>query len=83
MGIIVTDDRVVTICRHEHYLLRDLPHEHQIDLSTTKPARFVLHLLWSVANNYLVHLNEIKMKCGSQFAVACEASFKPGGNPVM
>jgi magnesium transporter len=59
MGIIVTDDRVVTICRHEHNLLRDLPHEYQVDLSTAKPSRFVLHLLWSVANNYLFHLSEI------------------------
>jgi magnesium transporter len=59
MGIIVTDELVVTICRHEHELLRDLPLEHQNDLSTAKPARFVLHLLWSVANNYLLHLDEI------------------------
>lgn len=59
MGIIFTGDRVVTICRYKHNLLRDLPHEHQTDLSTAKPARFVLHLLWSIANNYLIHLSEI------------------------
>jgi magnesium transporter len=59
MGIIVTDDLVVTICRHEHELLRDLPLEHQNDISTAKPARFVLHLLWSVGNNYLLHVGEI------------------------
>jgi magnesium transporter len=59
MGIIVTDELVVTISRHEHELLRDLPLEHQTDISTAKPARFVLHLLWSVANNYLLHLDEI------------------------
>jgi hypothetical protein len=60
MGIIFTGDRVVTICRYKHNLLRDLPHEHQTDLSTAKPARFVLHLLWSITNNYLIHLSEIK-----------------------
>jgi magnesium transporter len=59
LGLIVTNEWVVTICRYEHDLLRHLPHEHQADLSPLKPARFVLHLLWSVANNYLHHLNEI------------------------
>jgi magnesium transporter len=59
IGFIVTDERVVTICRHEHELLLHLPHEHQTDLSTAKPTRFVLHLLWSAANSYLRHLNEI------------------------
>ena len=59
MGIIVTSEAVVTIRRHELELLRDLPHEQQADLSTEKRARFVLHLLWSVANAYLLHLNEI------------------------
>jgi magnesium transporter len=59
MGIIVTDEWVITICRHEHKLLHDLPHEHQINLSTDKPARFVLHLLWSVANNYILRLRQI------------------------
>jgi magnesium transporter len=59
MGIIVTDEWVMTICRHEHKLLHDLPHEHQIDLSTVNATRFVLHLLWSVANSYILHLREI------------------------
>ncbi|MBK8024748.1 MAG: hypothetical protein IPK19_25825 [Chloroflexi bacterium] len=59
MGIIVTDEWVITICRHEHKLLHDLPHEHQVNLSTDKPSRFVLHLLWSVANNYILHLRQI------------------------
>jgi magnesium transporter len=60
LGIIVVDDSVVTICRHEHELLRDLPQEHQADVSTANPARFVLHLLWSVANNYLRHVSAIE-----------------------
>jgi Mg2+ and Co2+ transporter CorA len=59
MGIIVAGDSVMTICRHQRGLLRDLPHEQKADLSTAKPTRFVLHLLWSVANNYLRHLSEI------------------------
>lgn len=59
LGIIVVGDSVVTIRRHEHELLRDLPQEHQADLSTANPMWFVLHLLWSVANNYLRHLSDI------------------------
>jgi magnesium transporter len=59
IGLIVTGEHVVTLCRYEHELLRGLPHEHQADLSTAKPTRFVLHLLWSAANSYLGHLNEI------------------------
>jgi magnesium transporter len=60
VGIVVTRDSVVKICRHDHQLLRDLSHEHQADLATTEPTRFVLHLLWSVANNYLHRLGEIE-----------------------
>lgn len=59
IGFIMSDERLVTICRYEHELLLNLPMEHQTDLSTAKPARFVLHLLWSAANSYLRHLNEI------------------------
>jgi magnesium transporter len=59
MGIILTSEWVVTICRHRHDLLHNLPHEHQTDLSPAKPARFVLHLLWGIANSYLHHLTEI------------------------
>jgi magnesium transporter len=59
LGIIVTSQHVVTLCRNEHKLLRDLPHEHQVDLCPENRTRFVLHLLWSVANNYLIHVSEI------------------------
>jgi len=60
LGIIVTNELVVTICRHEHDLLRDLPHEHRTDVSTTQPTRLVLHLLWSVANQYIRRLDDIE-----------------------
>jgi magnesium transporter len=60
LGIIVTQEWVVTLCQHEHNLLHDLPHEYQIDLSTAEPARFVLYLLWSIAHNYILHLNKIE-----------------------
>jgi magnesium transporter len=59
LAIIVTDEWVMTICKHKHELLRDLPPEHESDLSTAKPARFVLHLLWNAANSYIHRLGEI------------------------
>jgi magnesium transporter len=59
LGIIMTTDWVMTICKYEHELFRDLPPEHQSDLSTAKPARFVLHMLWNAANSYIHRLNEI------------------------
>jgi magnesium transporter len=59
VGMIVTDEWVMTICLHEHELLRDLPPEHQLELSTAKPSRFVLHLLWNAANSHIHHLSEI------------------------
>jgi magnesium transporter len=59
LGLIVTDKWVMTICLHEQDLLRDLPPEHESDLSAAKPARFVLHLLWNAANSYIRHLSEI------------------------
>jgi magnesium transporter len=59
LDLVVTDEWVMTICRYKHELLGDLPPEHQSDLSTAKPARFVLHLLWSAANSYIQHLNKL------------------------
>jgi magnesium transporter len=59
LGLIVTDKWVMTICLHEQDLLRDLPPEHESELSAAKPARFVLHLLWNAANSYIRHLSEI------------------------
>jgi magnesium transporter len=59
MVIILMDDRIITICKHEHDLLRDLDHERQSALSTHKPHLLVLHLLWNIANLYLHHLGEI------------------------
>lgn len=59
MGIIVKNDRVTTICRYDHELLRNLPYDQAADLSTAKPSGFVLHVLWSVASNYIHYLDKI------------------------
>lgn len=59
IGIIVKSNRVTTVCRYDHQLLRNLPYDQAADLSTAKPAGFVLHLLWSVASNYIHYLDKI------------------------
>jgi magnesium transporter len=59
LGIVVADDWVITICRQKHDLLHDLDDLHWADLSTGKPHRFVLHMLWSIARSYLHYLNDI------------------------
>jgi magnesium transporter len=59
VGIAVGDHWVATICRIEHELLRQLPHERERELDTTEPTRLLLVALWSVANMYLRRLGEI------------------------
>jgi magnesium transporter len=55
----VTDDWVVTVCRREQDLLRDLDDIQRENLTTSKPHQFVLHILWSVANSYIRYLGDI------------------------
>lgn len=59
LGIIVTPQWVVTVSRYEHRLLHDLHPDHAADLNTAAPTRFILHLLWSVANAYMGRVNDI------------------------
>lgn len=59
LGIAVTRNRVVTVCRQDLDIFRDLDETHRADLSTEKPYRLVLHMLWSIANAYLRFLNDI------------------------
>lgn len=59
LGIVITPQAVITICRYEHRLLHHLHPDHAADLNTAAPTRFILHLLWSVANTYILRVNEI------------------------
>ncbi len=59
LGIILAHESITTICADEPELLSNLSHEHQSDLSTANSTRFVLHLLWSIANNYIRYVGEI------------------------
>lgn len=59
LGIVLTQDLVITVCRKEADLFRDLDDFHREDLATDQPQRFVLHMLWSISNAYLRFLNDI------------------------
>ncbi|HUF39469.1 MAG TPA: magnesium transporter CorA family protein [Anaerolineales bacterium] len=59
LGIVLTKDLVITVCREEVDLFQDLDDAHREDLATDKPRRFVLHMLLSNANAYLRFLNDI------------------------
>jgi magnesium transporter len=59
LGIILTDQYIVTICKGPSTVLRDLLGGRVRTLSTGKRNRFVLHLLLLIANQYLTYLREI------------------------
>jgi magnesium transporter len=57
LGVILTDHYIVTICRQENDVVQEM--ERLKDLSTSKRNRFVLRLLFRVANRFLAHLRQI------------------------
>ncbi len=57
LGIILTDHYIVTICRQENEVVREMASLK--DLSTVKRNRFVLRLLLRAATHYLTHLRQI------------------------
>ncbi len=59
LGIILTDSFIVTICKMEHPILRELITGHLRGISTTKRNRFVLHIFLTSASRYLSHLRQI------------------------
>jgi magnesium transporter len=59
LGIILSNDYLVTICKRENDILRDFASGRVKGLSTKKRNRFVLRLLLNTATKYLVCLREI------------------------
>lgn len=59
LGIILTDSFIVTICKMDHPILRELVIGQLRGISTTKRNRFVLHIFLTSANRYLSHLRQI------------------------
>lgn len=59
LGIILTEQYLVTICKYDHPMLQDFSTGKARGLSTAKRNRFVLRLLLSTASLYLQYLREI------------------------
>jgi magnesium transporter len=59
LSIIITETLIVTVVPFATGLLQKFIAGHVRGLSTGKKSRFILHLLWHIANQYLVHLREI------------------------
>lgn len=59
LGIVMDGQWIMTVCRHDHDLLRELAAGKVRGLSTTKRNRFILHVLLAAASKYLLYLREI------------------------
>jgi magnesium transporter len=59
MGIIIKDNLIATICRHESHITRILTNGKYRGFKTAKRYRFVLYVLLETATRYLTFLREI------------------------
>lgn len=59
LGIILTAQHVLTVCRSENGVMHELLGGRVRGLSTAKRNRFVLHLLLTIAQKYLQYLRQI------------------------
>ncbi len=59
LGIILTDQYLVTVCKQENSIVQDMVRGRARGLSTPKRHRFILRLLLLTATTYLNYLREI------------------------
>ena len=59
MGIVMDGQWIMTVCRHDNDLLRELAAGKIRGLSTAKRNRFILQVLLAAASKYLLYLREI------------------------
>ncbi len=59
LGIVLTPEHLITVCRQENEILRDFAAGRVRTLNTAKRNRFILHLLLATAAKYLTYLREI------------------------
>lgn len=59
MGIVLDGQWIMTVCRHDNDVLRELASGRVRGLTTAKRNRFILQLLLAAASKYLAHLREI------------------------
>lgn len=62
LGIILTDDSVITVCREEVEIFEKNLKYKMRNFSTRKKIRFVYHILYSIARLYLYDLRAIDKK---------------------
>jgi len=59
LGIILTDQYILTICKRDNLILKEIALGHVRGLSVSKRYRFTLRILLSTAQHYLAYLREI------------------------
>jgi magnesium transporter len=59
LGIILTHDHIITVCKLDNDILRELTNGRYRDLNTGKRLRFTLRILLATATKYLNYLREI------------------------
>jgi magnesium transporter len=59
LGIVFTERFIMTVCREDTNVLRDFVAGKMRGFSPAKKYRFILQLLWSMANDFLSRLREI------------------------
>lgn len=59
LGVLIDGQWIMTVCRYDHDLLREMAAGKLRGLSTGKRNRFILQLLLAAANKFLLHLREI------------------------
>lgn len=59
MGVIIKDNLIVTICRHDNHITNILTNGKYKGFKTAKRYRFVLYVLLETATRYLTYLREI------------------------
>ncbi|MCX7615517.1 MAG: magnesium transporter CorA family protein [Clostridiales bacterium] len=60
LGIIVTQDNLITVCLKETRVISDFTNGHVKSIQTSMKTRFILNLLLRIANNYLFYLRQIE-----------------------
>ncbi|MGN1343244.1 MAG: magnesium transporter CorA family protein [Traorella sp.] len=59
LGVVLTDDYIITICLHENYNIDDLTSGKVKGLNTEHKSRFLLLLLLRISQRFLIYLRQI------------------------
>ncbi|NLE43320.1 MAG: magnesium transporter CorA family protein [Chloroflexi bacterium] len=59
LGIVLSPEAIVTVCRYENSIVDKLISARTRNVTTHKPTRFVLQVLYTTAIQYLAYLREI------------------------